>query len=540
MAPIRWTTFTIDLKDTTRRNFSELLLPESRILSQVRSLSIRELDPDDIQSEDDEDPGESSLKMSTNEVYGIHQTRLRQLIDALPENRLREFSASEKIPMTTMECLLERHKTLETLHLTDISNLSLSEHQDRMAGSLSSVKAFDLDLPANIEAANTSLQKCRTLIQDMPRLAYLIISRHDKTYLGNSSRADLSNLLMGGDNTSNTLSLTGLYLARVSLYLSSALLLQKVDFTRIRMLNLMRCDGMGTLLDELAIFYSSHSNAALYSFDLELNHYHLTRRITQSVEEFLQVCPALRRLSINVCQSDLIPTAPIMTKHAKTLRSLVLITGHFPFLDGGRSYTVEDIRSIIGACVNLRRLAIDLPTVDMGPVEALGADFRLGDNDAGITGPKTKLEAFLVSKSRLVTIHLLIVHQEAIAAHPHLYLLRITHVPVIKYSGNHHLRSPFQCEPVNDEEIDMTRVILQHFANQVMQFLHARGSKIRIFHLEPLLRPVTRQKKDTNGHQWPTYTYLRRKGKDFHGMEKAVACPLVNAAKEMPEEAVFL
>jgi hypothetical protein len=97
--------------------------------------------------------------------------------------------------------------------------------------------------------------------------------------------------------------------------------------------------------------------------------------------------------------------------------------------------------------------------------------------------------------------HILIVHQEAISAHPHLHTLRTHNLPVIQYDRDESLIPGDDCKPVTDEEINMTKTIFQHFADQIMQFLSARGSNIRIFHLEPFLRPVKRPKKDTNGHE---------------------------------------
>jgi hypothetical protein len=55
-------------------------------------------------------------------------------------------------------------------------------------------------------------------------------------------------------------------------------------------------------------------------------------------------------------------------------------------------------KSIIGQCVKLEGLAIDLPKADMGPLKGLGADFMLRHNNVRDKKPKTKLlEAFLVS-----------------------------------------------------------------------------------------------------------------------------------------------
>jgi hypothetical protein len=87
--------------------------------------------------------------------------------------------------------------------------------------------------------------------------------------------------------------------------------------------------------------------------------------------------------------------------------------------------------------------------------------------------------------------------------------------------------------------MNMTKAIFQHFADQIKQFLSARGSNIRIFHLEPFLRPVKRPKKDKSGHEWPTYTYTKGKAPGSEGTHEVVARPLANATRELVGEALI-
>jgi hypothetical protein len=413
VAPIMYETFDTDLKDTASKKFTKLLHSNSRILSHIRSLMIYEEDCNEVQGEGEEEDGQeggSSVQLSTSNMDDSRQLRLLQLVVALPEDRLQTFSTSKRLTMPTLRCLLECHRTLTYLHLTDISSLSLPQQSTRMASSLSSVTVFKLSIPVNLEAANASLQNCRTFIKKMPRLTRLTIRRDDPYYPGSSRLADLSTLLLDDVSTLSFSCLKRLFLYNIDVSLASALLLTRIDFARIQVLDLRRCAGISQLLDRLAVFYSSHEGAALRSFSLELNHGSSPRHVTHSVEEFLGVCPPLGRLYINVCMSDLIRTTAITTRHSKTLHNMTLVTGHFPFGVDGRSYPVEDIKSIIGACVKLEGLAIDLPNADMGQLEGQNAEFRLRDDDACNEKPKTKLEAFLVSNDRLVLRHILIVH----------------------------------------------------------------------------------------------------------------------------------
>jgi hypothetical protein len=324
-----WETFITGLEDTASMDFPELLQTNSRILSHIRNLTIHKEDRNETEGEEQEiyDQGRgSSLQLLTSNTDESHQLRILQLISAVPKDRLQAFSTSKRSTTPTLRCLLERHKILAYLHLTDISSLSLSEQSERMASSLSSITVFELRLPTNRDAANTSLQNCRTFIKNMPRLTWLLLRKDDPYYSGSSRLADLRNLLLDDNSTLSFSCLKRLFLASIEVSLASALLLTRIDFARIRVLDLRQCAGVGQLLDRLTVFYSSHEGAALRSFSLELDYGYSPKHVVHSVEGFLRVCPALRRLYINVCRSILIRTKAIISRHSKTLQCLTLIT----------------------------------------------------------------------------------------------------------------------------------------------------------------------------------------------------------------------
>jgi hypothetical protein len=391
VAPIMWETFITGLEDTANIDFPELLQSISRILSHISNLIIHKEDRNETEGEEQEiyDQGRgSSLQLSTRNTDESHQLRLQQLISAVPEDRLQAFSTSERSTTPTLQCLLERHKTLAYLHLIDISSLSLSEQSERMASSLSSITVFESSLPTNRDAANTSLQNCRTFIKNMPRLTWLLLRKDDPYYSGSSRLADLRNLLLDDNSTLSFSYLKRLFLASIEVSLASALLLTRIDFAKIRVLDLRQCAGVGQL-HRLTVFYSSHEGAALRIFSLELDYGYSPKHVIHSVEGFLMVCPALRRLYINVCRSILIRTKAIISRHSKTLQCLTLITAYFPLIADVRCYSVMDIKSIIGQCVKLEGLAIDLPKADMGPLKGLGADFMLRHNNVRDKKEKT-------------------------------------------------------------------------------------------------------------------------------------------------------
>jgi hypothetical protein len=77
---------------------------------------------------------------------------------------------------------------------------------------------------------------------------------------------------------------------------------------------------------------------------------------------------------------------------------------------------------------------------------------------------------------------------------------------------------------ISEQETKLCRVIYQRFANEVMRFMHKRGSAPSVFSTKPVVAEET----------VPTYTFTRGRTYDAKGIEKIVAVPLQEAYREMP------
>jgi hypothetical protein len=78
---------------------------------------------------------------------------------------------------------------------------------------------------------------------------------------------------------------------------------------------------------------------------------------------------------------------------------------------------------------------------------------------------------------------------------------------------------------ISEQDTKFCRVIYQRFANEVMRFMHKRGSAPAVFSTKPGMAEET----------WPKYTFTKGRTYDVRGMEEIVAVPLEEACREMPD-----
>lgn len=127
LAPRTWEIISSNMQSTPTKTLEALFHPRSGILPHVRRLRIRsDLDP----------------------VHGEHNLRL--LISALPRNALRSFESDVMITQSTLQHLLQSHKSLRILetaheHFDDSDSIADSrpnEHMLWMMPYLSSLTAL--------------------------------------------------------------------------------------------------------------------------------------------------------------------------------------------------------------------------------------------------------------------------------------------------------------------------------------------------------------------------------------------------------------
>jgi hypothetical protein len=184
------------------------------------------------------------------------------------------------------------------------------------------------------------------------------------------------------------LSILGLNLSACSKKLFGCL-----NYKELTQLSLIGCEGTGTILYE---FRKAMAQESGHLTKLRIWHpWYLTRRaeVQQALEDFLRQTSGLQWLELDVGPHGLV-SKECFFSHAKTLNTLILSTGWS--LDKSY-YSNSDLAEILRQCQGIRELAVNMPSIDLGSLMDLGADFCLGASRFATAHVATEFESILVS-----------------------------------------------------------------------------------------------------------------------------------------------
>jgi hypothetical protein len=83
----------------------------------------------------------------------------------------------------------------------------------------------------------------------------------------------------------------------------------------------------------------------------------------------------------------------------------------------------------------------------------------------------------------------------------------------------------FNLNKISEQETKFCHLIYQRFANEIMRSMEKRGSAPAVFSMEPSF----------SAESWPMNTFTKGRAYDAWDMREAVAVPLEEAVREMPE-----
>ena len=366
MVAIMWAAFEPDLSTKSNEVFSALLSPNSRILSCMRHLRI----------------------------HGLHAlglvVRLRQLLIAIPRDRLLIFQCEGVISAYVFNLLLQRHQKLETLcarcHFPDSQPSGLG-----IPLGVASVTCFSTHISQRASKGDETSRYCRSLLTKMPKLETLVLNYGWNRKFAPSAQVGL--MFCEGDEDLQLSNLKCLHLNYIDLCRESRTLTRHICIFKITELRLTACDGLAPFLDELLHSFSK-DGGSLARLSIRIGRGpNQSQDVIQATERLLKVCPRLTYLDVGIEHCRLIDTACIIA-NASTLCSLSLQTGSWSQPGNKLYYPLQAIEEIMIACVKIERLALDLPDVSLGSVNALRLlPSRLGNfDDRG-----QHLESFQVS-----------------------------------------------------------------------------------------------------------------------------------------------
>jgi hypothetical protein len=375
MRAIMWNELETDLVPSSTRTMSALLHPQSGITPYIRELYV--LHAADV--EDGEDP-------------------LRLLLAALPRDKLRCFQSNPTLLTTTFQLLLQSKRRLEDIDTwttltapgrSEKTHFDSADHRSWMTSSMSEVSTLTLYIEPEGDQSEQACDEMESLVRCCPKLTELILAAR----FSNDYEEHSLNLILSYAKTPSLFSnITRLRLHDVDVQPDNSVeFLNIFNWHKLQELQLTNCDYMVPLLKSLSSFYTQPGgDLKAFQLDLILDIENPEETI-KAAETLLRVCPKLEELELDFFRHCVIDVNCIAA-HSDTLCSLVVGTSksgsklHFP---------VTDMKVMLKACTKLKWLGTNLPPLNLGSVEKLGADLRLDGTDTA----SVEFENMLVSST---------------------------------------------------------------------------------------------------------------------------------------------
>ena len=337
-----WEELETDLGAASARSMATLLHPRSGILSHVRDLEIN----------------------GTKEG----EDRLKLVIAAIPQDRVRSVWTEFDMGTLTLQLLLLSHRKIEDLcgferfatpgH-SESSDLDSKEHYEWMGPSLLEVLSIHLSTANRLESVSRCCPKITTL-----SLRIHLISASGGT---GTSLSALFNHLKEAPLFPN-LTVLRLWFLNIASP-EGQTVCKSLNLSKVRTLELVECYPFIPLLDSLSPFYTDNTgDLNELSIAVPTPPYQAPESI-QAVEKLLRACPQLESLQLDLSQHGFVAKDCILA-HCQTLIKLWISTGVSSLDD---HLSAEDMGSILGACNKLNELAMNMPSLGAGA--SLDAEF---------------------------------------------------------------------------------------------------------------------------------------------------------------------
>ncbi|KAI4638152.1 hypothetical protein J4E93_010462 [Alternaria ventricosa] len=274
---------------------------------------------------------------------------------------------------------------------------------------------------------------------------------------------------------------------------------ESLNLSNLKGLHIEWCIDQIPLLEGISSFYT-HNAGQLEELIIALpTRMENPKHTVQAIDTLLKTCPKLTYLQLDLSVHGLVARDSVLV-HCKTLTELMMESG---MTEGGNYFPIADITAILKACTKLTALAIDMPTLELGCISDPPDGFSLDEDYAHVLA--------------------------AVATQPVLKAFRILSLPVLEFDD------PSSERPTGRDTL-FCQVVMQNLANQILRFATDRGSKLKVLSIKPSLEPVDLNSgRDTNGHKWPEYHYIRGRVSDITSTDVVVAHPSKSVILDFPD-----
>jgi len=343
--------------------------------------------------------------------------RLESLILALPRDKLRIFRAYGDMQHEVFLQLLRSQTKLEKIYAvtpsiclgsTSKTHDVSQESRARVASLTPGLKEINLILECTREdKVDDVYRDLQSFIDLYPSLERLKLSGEHQDPIS------LQMLLWLSPESRLFSNLTSIEMSAMSLVPDASYeFSHNFDVARLEKLHLKNCSAMSLFFESLSESYIE-TPGKLRELCIDLprsNPYHddgehdVQVKTTESIENFLKVCPRLENLDLNLRNGKLIDRSCLLP-HAETLRNVVIGKSRNSLTDSqSHYYSGDEVGVILRACTKLRGLAINLPPIDPGYITQLGDGFQFNASEQDCAAFKD----VLVSNVLFVLVSLLI------------------------------------------------------------------------------------------------------------------------------------
>lgn len=279
---------------------------------------------------------------------------------------IRSFVSEYKVSVLTLQVLLRSQHKIESVHvLSTFTTPGLLkppqldyEEQDAWTGSsLPKVSELLLDTQPQKSSNERIIQDLQSISRYCPKLKCLTFGMPSSM---SSKDTALSEVLHLDEKARLFPNLTCLHLFNMEIAAKgNNSICDRFDVSRLKRLELIHCDCLIPLLEDLTSFYTCGTGdleSLAILLPTELQEPIVT---IEAIDDLLMVCSKLRSLWLDFLQHGFVAKMSVLA-HCQTLRALTIGTGNS---DLDSHFPVADMKDLLGACTELRMLGVNMPVL---------------------------------------------------------------------------------------------------------------------------------------------------------------------------------
>jgi len=354
-----WEVLEIKLSTASPSSLATLVHPRSGITKHIREIKVL-------------DSGVPYFDASS-EI----EDRLKSLILAIPQDRLRALTCYVHLSTPTVQLLLQSQQKIETLEVSTpftISGLpglpdsASEEHYAWSTSSLSHVTEMLLYIDPNSVPEERIFEGIHSLSKNHSKIRDLLLFSLAST---KTDVISFCRILRHAKELPLFSNLTSLRLFNLKLAKrGEPAISNSLDLHKLSCLQLQGCDDIVPFMESLSSYYARGIGELTWLYIILPDQIKDPQNSVKAIEALLKVCSKLIELQLELSGHGFVAKDCILA-HCQKLQCLSIGTGG----SQSRYFSVMEMTAILRACIHLKYLAVNMPAVDLGSITELGTGF---------------------------------------------------------------------------------------------------------------------------------------------------------------------